>query len=156
MNLRSLLLCLCVGALPLALAAAEEHHHHHDGAVSLHLNQGQKWATDGPLRQGMDHIRTAMAAKLPAIHAKHLSPVGYERLAASLEAEVGGIVAACKLPEESDAMLHLVLADLGAGIEIMAGHTQGGEPRQGALRVLGALEEYGRYFDHPGWKTLAH
>lgn len=155
MALKSLLLCLMVWGAALVPAAAAEHHHH-GGEASLYLNQGQKWATDDPLRQGMGHIRAAMAAKLQAIHTKRLSQAEYGKLAAQLEQEVGGIVAACKLPEEADAMLHLVLADLGAGADAMAGRTKGSEPRQGALKVLGALEDYGRYFDHPGWQPLGH
>ena len=155
MTLKSLLLCLMLGGAAMAPAVAAEHHHHAGGA-SLHLNQGQKWATDGPLRQGMANIRAAMADQLQAIHAGRLSRAEYGKLAQALEREVGSIVAACKLPEEADAMLHPVLADLGAGIDAMAGRMKGATPRRGALRVLGALENYGRYFDHPGWQPLVH
>ena len=97
-----------------------------------------------------------MEPRLAEIHGNRLNRAGYAKLAAGLEREVGGIVAACKLAPEADAMLHLVLADLGAGIEAMAGKSKGGDPRRGAAKVLGALEDYGRYFDHPGWKPMAH
>jgi hypothetical protein len=54
-------------------------------------------------------------------------------------------------------MLHLVIADLLAGAEIMAGKSVQGKtasPRHdGAVRVIGALKSYGKYFQHTGWKT---
>lgn len=155
MTLKSLLLCLMVWGAMLTPATAAEHHHH-GGEAGLHLNQGQKWATDGPLRQGMANIRAAMADKLPTIHAKRLNQAEYGKLAQVLEQEVGAIVATCKLPEEADAVLHPILAELGAGIDAMAGRTKRALPRQGALKVLGALEKYDRYFDHPGWQPLGH
>lgn len=152
------LACLLALTAPMAQAGADEHHHHGPAAVSaaLHLNHGQKWETDGPLRDGMGRIRAAMAARLEAIHGGRLSRAGYGKLAAQLEKEVGGIVGACKLPEEADAMLHLLIAELGAGIDTMAGRNKGTDPRRGAVGVMGALENYGRYFDHPGWQPLAH
>lgn len=34
-------------------------------------------------------------------------------------------------------------------------HGKTGQPRHaGALRVLQALQDYGEYFDHPGWKPV--
>lgn len=151
-------LCLLALAAPLSSSLAADHSHHHHGAATptLQLNQGQKWATDAPLRDGMSRIQAAMEPRLAEIHGNRLNRAGYAKLAAGLEREVGGIVAACKLAPEADAMLHLVLADLGAGIEAMAGKSKGGDPRRGAAKVLGALEDYGRYFDHPGWKPMAH
>ena len=130
MNMKSLLFVVLVGGAALAPAVAAEHHHHPQDAnqgTTLHLNQGQKWATDGPLRQGMANIRAAMADQLQAIHAGRLSRAEYGKLAQALEREVGSIVAACKLPEEADGVLHPVLADLGAGIDAMAQSVADGE-----------------------------
>ncbi len=48
-------------------------------------------------------------------------------------------------------MLHLVIADLLAGAEVMEG--KAGTPRHdGAVQVMQALKSYGKYFRHPGWK----
>ena len=148
------LLVFALSATP--MMAAEDHHHHHGAAgPRLALNNGQKWATDEALRQGMANIQKAMGEKLQAIHANKLPRAEYAKLASRLEAEVSGIVSQCHLPEEADAMLHLVLAEIGGGIDAMAGKNRKADPRRGAVRVLGALQDYRRYFDHPGWQPLA-
>jgi hypothetical protein len=78
------------------------------------LNQGRKWATDEPLRAGMGRIRGLVEPQLGAAHAGKLTPAQYRELATQVENEVGGIVANCKLEPKADAMLHLVIADIGA------------------------------------------
>ncbi|WP_216369793.1 hypothetical protein [Ramlibacter montanisoli] len=72
---------------------------------------------------------------------------------------MGNIVTNCKLPPEADAALHVVLSDLAEGTGAMAGRTPGVQPRKGLVQVVAAVNEYGRYFEHPGWKpirTAAH
>ena len=83
-------------AAPLSSSLAADHSHHHHGAATptLQLNQGQKWATDAPLRDGMSRIQAAMEPRLAEIHGNRLNRAGYAKLAAGLEREVGGIVAA--------------------------------------------------------------
>ncbi|MEW6098304.1 MAG: hypothetical protein AB1666_03865 [Pseudomonadota bacterium] len=61
----------------------------------------------------------------------------------------------CKLPPEADAALHGILAQIAQGTDAMAGKSKT-KPRDGALKVVAALDEYGRTFDHPGWKKLHH
>ena len=103
----------------LAQTAAHDH-----GAAAPHkltLNQGRKWATDEPLRAGMSRIRGLVEPQLGAAHAGKLTSAQYRELATQVETEVGGIVANCKLEPKADAMLHLVIADLGAGTDAMAG-----------------------------------
>ena len=65
---------------------------------------------------------------------------------------VGYAVEHCKLDAKADAMLHLVIAELMAGAEIMEGKTTAAR-HDGAVRVRQALESYGKYFQHPNWKT---
>jgi hypothetical protein len=50
-------------------------------------------------------------------------------------------------------MLHLIVADLVAGADVMQGKTPG-ERAEGAHRVVTAVNAYGRYFNHAGWKPL--
>lgn len=141
------------------LAAAEHgaHQHAHASApAGLTLNGGQKWATDAALRKGMANIRQAMDAALHPIHEGQLSNAGYATLAGQLNKEVGGIVANCKLDAKADAQLHLVIAELGEGIEAMEGKAGKVKRRAGALKVIGALEKYGSHFEHPGWQAIAH
>jgi hypothetical protein len=143
-------------SLPAPASAADEHKHE-QGAAATHkltLNQGKKWATDDPLRDGMTEIRRLLAAQDEAIHKGKLKPADYAALGAKIEGEVGGIVANCKLEPAADANLHLILEDVIEGADAMQGKAKGKTPRQGASKVVAALNEYGRYFDHPGWKRF--
>lgn len=144
-------------ALVLAAAsniqAAETHHHHHAAEpAKLQLNAGKKWATDAPLRQAMNDINQAMAKALPAIHKNQFGNEDYQALAATINARVGDAVAQCKLEPKADAMLHLVIADLMAGAEIMEGKSAQTR-HDGAVKVLEALKSYGKYFQHPAWSV---
>jgi len=116
-----------------AFAAGDAHSHDHAaGEAKLVLNQGKKWETDAPLRQGMENIRSALAKGMQS-----------DALAEKVEAEVAGIVQNCKLEPAADEQLHIVIADLLAGAET-------GD----AGRVKQALNAYGEHFDHAGWKRL--
>lgn len=150
-------LSVCLVAFFLAAAsnihAAETHHHHHAvEPAKLQLNAGKKWATDTPLRQAMNEINQAMAKALPAIHKNQFGNEDYQALAATISARVGDAVAQCKLEPKADAMLHLVIADLMAGAEIMEGKSAQTR-HDGAVKVLEALKSYGKYFQHPAWNV---
>lgn len=156
-TLRTTLALGLLAATGLAGAALDTHKHEPGASPStLQLNNGKKWATDAPLRQGMENMRTAMATALPAIHANKQSNAQYKALAQKINSEVGGIVANCKLGPQADAQLHLIIADLLSGAETMQGKTKKTKRQTGALKVLDALENYDVYFDHPGWKPIAH
>ena len=132
--------------------------HSHDAVATsgLTLNQGQKWSTDKPLREGMDRIRGLVEPQLAAARTGKLGPTRYQALAKQVETEVGGIVANCKLEPKADAMLHLVIADLLAGAEAMAGKKAQVQPAQGLSKVALAVNQYGTHFDHPGFKPIAN
>jgi hypothetical protein len=134
--------------------AAPEQAQDHAAHGKLALNQGRKWPTDEALRTGMQNMRKLVEPQLDAIHAGRLSPVQYGELARKVEAEVGYVVANCKLDPKADAMLHLVIADIGAGVDAMAGKSTSVRPAAGAATIVAALNEYGRYFDHPDWKPI--
>ncbi len=138
----------------LALAAPEHRHDDHaEHAAQLQLNNGKKWQSDAPLRASMTALRAAFAEKLGAIHSGKLAPEGYRTLGSKIEGEIANIVAQCKLEPKADAMLHIVIADLSAGADIMQGRAAG-EPMSGAHKAAMALNAYGRHFEHPGWKPL--
>lgn len=138
-------------------AAATEHAHGHEeaGTATLRLDNGRKWGTDAPLRAGMTHIKELVAAQLPAAHAGRMSAAQYAALAGKVEVEVGHIVANCKLEPQADAMLHLLIAEIGAGTDAMKGRTPGVRPEQGLARVAAAYNDYGRFFQHPGHQPIA-
>jgi hypothetical protein len=148
---------LSLAAAGPALAATDAHEHHHGTApASLQLNAGKKWQTDAPLRAAMGQIRQSMAASLHAIHANKMSAKGYDGLAKQVEGAVGEIVANCKLPPAADAQLHIVVAELLAGAEQMGGKVKQGKRMDGAVAVIGALDNYSKYFDDAGFRPIAH
>ena len=155
-HLAPALLALALIAAP-AGAALAAGPHAHDGHAAigqeLTLDNGRKWQTDAPLRTGMDGIRTLLAGSLPQIHDGTLPPEKFGSLAAGIEERIDSVVANCRLPEDADAQLHLVLAEIIEGAGQMKGD---GDRRQGAVRIVQALDAYGAHFDHPGWKGLVH
>lgn len=142
-------------ALPLMVHAAPDHHDHGHAGHTIELNAGKKWGTDEALRQGMDAIRALTETALPAAHAGTLSPAGYDALANDVNAQVAHIVDNCKLDAKADAQLHVILAELAAGIETMQGKRAGEARAMGVVHVSQTLNTYGKYFNHPGWKTIA-
>ena len=136
--------------------AGEPDHHSHGGdeRQQLEFNAGKKWATDAPLRQAMTDINQAMAVALPLIHMHRFGEGQYHALATTVRQAVAYAVEQCKLAPKADAMLHLVIADLLAGAESMDGKSA--DLRHGgAVKVVQALQAYGKYFQHPGWKAAA-
>lgn len=134
---------------------AQTHDHGAAAPVKLAVNQGAKWPTDAPLRAGMTSIRALVAPQLAAAHAGKLSPAQYAALAGQVEGEVGKIVANCKLEPKADAVLHLVIGQIGEGTDAMAGKTAATRPAQGLVKVATALNDYARHFDHPGFATIS-
>ena len=146
---------LALGLVATGVAAAEPDVHQHGGdAAQLTLDNGKKWATDEPLRKGMTSIRTQMQAALHEIHPDTFSAAGYSDLADKVRTDVLGIVAQCKLEPKADAQLHLVIASLLGGVEIMEGKAENVKRRTGAVKVLTALETYDKYFDQPNWQPI--
>lgn len=136
-----------------ALAAGGAHDHGHASAAVKPLPAGKRWATDDALRKGMTEIRHALEPQLGAIHDNKLAPEQYQAIAAKAEQQVAYIVANCKLPPDADAALHGIIGEIGEATEAMSGKSTA-KPRDGAVKLLGALNDYGRTFDHPGWKKI--
>lgn len=148
----ALAIAVAFATTPAALAA-ESHGHQGHGAPQLQLDHGKKWATDAPLRQGMAIIRAAVAQNHQAIHHARMSPAQYQVLGATIEHHVGRIVADCKLPPQADANLHVIVAELVAAADAMQGRSAE-KPAAGAERVVAALGQYAKHFDHPGFKRI--
>ncbi len=141
--------CLSAGA---QIVLAQDHHSHHDKeSARLALNNGKKWATDENLRLGMNRIKNALAAELPAIHSGKASAAQYHALAKKVNEQVEFMVQNCKLDKDADAMLHLVITELIAGADGMSDQKSNETRRHGAEKIVNALESYGAYFEHPGW-----
>jgi hypothetical protein len=150
----TLLAALFIGAAGLtspAMAAGTAHDHGHTAAKPLPA--GQRWATDAPLREGMGKIRGALEARLEAVHENKLDSAQYKSLAEVTEQQLAYIVSNCKLKPDADAALHGIIAKMGEASDAMGGKSKA-KPREGAVLLAQALDEYGKTFDHPGWKPL--
>ncbi|MCX7156485.1 MAG: hypothetical protein NTW45_08600 [Rhodocyclales bacterium] len=144
-------------ALSVAPVYAANHTHEHDahGAATLKLDNGQKWKTDAPLRQGMANIKAAVQPHLHAIHENTLKAANYQTLAKRTNTQIAFMVENCKLAPDADAQLHLIIGELGAAAEAMAGKDKAQSRQKGALQLVHALETYSEFFDHPGWNESA-
>jgi hypothetical protein len=133
------------GALP-ALAAQQQATAMEPQAL---LEQGSKWATDAPLREGMEGIR----AQVAQLRAKdRFTLADYRSLSKTLDGRIADIVAKCKLAPDADASLHAVIGELNAASAEMRGRWP--EPARGLYRAKQALEAYERRFDHPGFAPV--
>ena len=143
---------LAIGLAGLAGGALASTSHPDDGhgaaVQELRLDQGKRWPTDEPLRQGMSDIHAAMATAFPQIHMGQFSSAQYGALAAKIQERVDYVVGNCRLPEEADAQLHIILMEIVEGTDAMR---SGSNPPGGAMQVIQAIEAYGRHFDHPAW-----
>ena len=102
----------------------------------------------------MESIRGAVAHALPDVHGGRYSAAQYQALGDAVEQQVGYIVQNCKLEPAADEVLHAVIADIGKGVDVIAGRANGVEREQGVVHLVGALDAYASHFDHPGWKAL--
>jgi hypothetical protein len=139
-----------------AAMAADSHSHDagHGSAIQLKLDHGKQWPTDEPLRAGMTGIRSAVAGSLDRIHAGAFSASQYDTLAGQVENHVDSITKTCHLAEEADAQLHVVLVRIIDGVDGMRG--KGGARSDGVVKVVDALNAYGKHFDHRGWSPIPH
>ena len=142
------------GLLSITPAVAADSHRHETHAAVLQLDHGARWQTDAALRTGMEAIRDALARAIPQVHAGRFDGAQYRALAESVEGQVAYIVQNCKLEPAADEVLHAVIADIGKGVDVIAGRAGGVEREQGVVHLVGALDAYASHFDHPGWKAL--
>lgn len=155
LRLAGLGVCVATGLISLAAPVyANEHTHKHDAQhAAPTLKQGQKWATDEVLRQGMDTIRKTMLANRDAIEKERLTTKDYQQLAATIGKETTNIIKNCKLSKEADEAFHtIVLVDLRQNMEWMRTSPRVQVQRAAAFGIQQALRNYGDYFQHPGWE----
>ena len=152
-NRRRLLAAAVPSALVLSVAAPlrVRAHQEHDGVPQkLALDNGRKWPTDKPLRDGMDKIRALLAPKAAAIRSLKLPPDDCKELGVAVQQQATAIAARSKLPHDADLMLHVLVNDLLDGAQVMQGKGKVA-PIDGAFKVLHTTNKYGTFFDDPGW-----
>jgi hypothetical protein len=130
-------------------AVAADHQTHAEHGAAPVLSQGQRWATDAPLREAMLRIRDGVAAGAPAFHAGTLSAAEAQALATAVEADVQFMIANCRLAPEPDAALHALIGRMfGAAKALRADPASAA----GLPQLEAVLNDYGATFDHPGWE----
>lgn len=137
-----------------AATPADSHRHERDATPGLSLNHGKQWATDAPLRQGMTQIRGVVEPRLAQVHSGALDSVTYERMANAIEAQLAYIVGNCKLAPEADAVLHAIIGGISEGLQAMRAGQNNEQVKSGIARIVVALNDYGKYFAHPGWQPV--
>jgi len=131
-------------------SAEAEHHAHAAHGAAPELAEGQRWATDAPLREAMLRIRDGVAENAAAFHDGALSPAAAQSLAAVVEGDVQFMIANCRLAPEPDAALHRLIGRLlGAGEALRADP----QSADGLPQLESVLNDYGATFDHPGWES---
>lgn len=142
-------LAVIVSSGGLSYATASHSHGGDATAISqMTLDNGQKWQTDQPLRDGMGWIRDTLDLTLPLIQDGSYGPDEFSALGDSVQSYIDYIAVNCKLPEEADAQLHLALEHMFEGIDALKGATA---QERGVLAIVAALNAYGEHFDHPDW-----
>jgi len=126
-------------------------HDHHKPSIGLHLNQGQRWATDAPLRQGMSNVREALILAVHADTTHPLSAAEADKLADAIRTQADYLVANCVLAPEADAVLHVLLGQLLEGAESLRLKPT---DEAGLHNIITALKDYPAYFKHEGWKPV--
>lgn len=139
--------------VPVLAAESSGSHDHGHGVTELRLNNGSKWAIDPPLSLAMGNIRNAMNQEIDAIHADQLAAEKYVALSKKINGEVTYMVENCELEPEADEQLHLIINDLAEGSTMMEDKARA---QDGAVRVIGAIENYATYFDDPNFKSMKH
>jgi hypothetical protein len=131
---------------------AAEHEHSETGTVALSLDDGRRWATDAPLRTGMQRIRGAANPLFAARTKGGVDATAAKAFSATVQQNVNYMFANCKLAPKADAALHVIITDLLSGAAQLAAHP---ESPEGFVQISAALRSYPQYFDDPQWEPLA-
>ncbi|HCE29208.1 MAG TPA: hypothetical protein DET46_11035 [Comamonadaceae bacterium] len=150
----ALMLALALSSPLAVLAASDAHDHGKSAPHKLELNAGKKWGTDDALRKAMSGIQTSVTQTLPAAHAGKASAADYDAFGKDVTAQVTYMVENCKLDPQADAQLHIIVADLMAGVEAAQGKHGEKKRASGVVKVAQAANAYGKHFDHAGWKAI--
>jgi hypothetical protein len=133
--------------------SSESHaaHMHENDATKPVLPEGERWATDEPLRASMLKIRAGVEATMPAYQSGALDANQARSLSATIEQNVAYMIQNCKLEPEPDAALHVLIGRMMTASEAMKR-----EPASpaGWPELMAVLRDYTATFDHPGWKPI--
>jgi hypothetical protein len=149
LNLGNIALIGMLLVAPLSGVAQHEHEHADAETDALVLNGGNRWATDAPLRNGMEQIRHLIAVPQAAVAAgASLTAAETQRVAEGVRAQIDGLIRNCKLEPAADAVLHVLIAGMLQGVAELAAEPPSAS---GLGRIGQALDQYPQYFAHAGW-----
>jgi hypothetical protein len=123
----------------------------HHGSAALTLNYGKKWTTDQSLRGGMQQIAALIAPLTDIDDSEPLDPEQAAKIAFGVREQVNDLISNCKLDPKADAALHVLIADMFAGADVLM---QPAPSMEGVRIIREALELYPQYFEHPDWKPM--
>ena len=150
---RSKLACgvfLLVASLSVNTQAAEPPAQPKNKTVITRPSNG--WETDDGVRRSMSAIQQAMASRQQDIAADRLGAQDYQGLAKSIEENLAVAEKSSQAPVASlKAFQAIVAIDLRRSAELMRTGATVKLQRAGALGVPQTLNNYGQYFQHPGW-----
>lgn len=135
-------------ALSLAIgpSLAQDHAAHHAPAAKT-AAPAQRFATDAPLRRGMQDVRAAVG-RLGHYERGHLSSKDAVAAATQVETGVRYIIENCKLPPDADAQLHAIIVPL---MQNAAALKADPAKRDAIPPMREALDEYARRFNDPAF-----
>ena len=142
---------------PAATSKSEAHDQHegtasHDGHAEHGpapiLAEGERWATDEPLRAAMTRIREAVERNASAYDQQQLQAADAEALATAVERDIQYMVANCRLEPEPDAALHALI---GRMMNAAAALRKNPMSDAGLPQLVAVVHEYQATFAHPGW-----
>ena len=131
--------------------AAEDSHHAHDANAALLPAPAQPWASDAPLRQGMEGIAGAIAEADRSAAAGRFDAAAANALTDEVDRQVQYMFANCTLEPDADAALHVLLTQLTTAAHGVTADA----PAAGLARMREVLSHYPHYFEHAGWQGVA-
>jgi hypothetical protein len=136
-----------------AAASSESHaaHIHENDATGPVLPEGDRWATDEPLRASMLKIRAGVEEAMPAYQSGALDANQAQSLSATVEQSVAYMIQNCKLEPKPDAALHVLIGRMLTASEAMK---KDPASRAGWPELMAVLHDYAATFDHPGWRPI--
>ena len=129
-------------------AGAASHDAHAEHGPAPVLAEGQRWATDEPLRAAMTRIREAVERNAPAYDQQQLQVADAETLATAVEQDITYMVANCRLEPEPDAALHTLIRRM---MSAAAALRKDPMSHEGMPQLMAVLHEYQATFEHPEW-----
>lgn len=147
--MRKLPLFVLAAGLCLAVpqAFAQSHDHGHASSQPAASAPARRYATDAPLREGMQGIRAAVDA-LDHYQHGHMGPEQAKILAGNIQDHVNDIIAKCQLPPDADAALHAIIVPL---MNQAAALKQDPTKLDAIPPMRQALADYAARFDDPGF-----